>query len=163
MTQKTNSNSLIFLAQSSQIKVAMFSMTKQMRTCSLFKRQLSLQNPWIQYLLEMIQTYSSSCYTTCLHTARISFLPQIAKKNTKGPVWNIKEVQAKLGTFVCKHIPFLHAFLGCDTTSRLFGIEKGSILKKFKENKSPQQAATVFDISMPLRPKLTKLAKLHFW
>ena len=60
-------------------------------------------------------------------------------------MWNIKEVRAKLGTFLCKHIPFLHAFLGCDTTSRLFGIGKGSIIKKFRENKSLQQAAIVFD------------------
>ena len=96
------------------------------------------------------------------HSKNIFFASD-CKKNTKGRVWNIKEVQAKLGTFVCKHIPFLHAFLGCDTTSRLFRIEKGSILKKFKENKSLQQAATVFDISMPLRPKLTKLEKLHLW
>ena len=35
--------------------------------------------------------------------------------------------------------------MGCDTTSRLFGIGKGSILKKFKVNSSLQQAATVFD------------------
>ena len=60
------------------------------------------------------------------------------KKNTKGRVWNIKEVQAKLGTFMCKHIPFLQAFLGCDTTSCLFGIGKRSIHKKFKDNKSLQ-------------------------
>ena len=30
--------------------------------------------------------------------------------------------------------------MGCDTTSRLFGIGKGSILKKFKVNSSLQQA-----------------------
>ena len=47
--------------------------------------------------------------------------------------------------FLCKHLPFLHAFLGCDTTSRLFGIGKGFIIKKFRENKSLQQAAIVFD------------------
>ena len=39
----------------------------------------------------------------------------------------------------------LHVFLGCDTTSGLFGIGKGSIIKKFRENKSLQQAAIVFD------------------
>ena len=32
------------------------------------------------------------------------------KKSTKRQVWNIKEVKAKLGSFLCKHIPFLHAF-----------------------------------------------------
>ena len=71
------------------------------------------------------------------------FFTSDRKKNTK--MWNIKEVRAKLGTFLCKHIPFLHAFLGCDTTSCLFGIGKGSIIKKFRENKSLQQAAIVFD------------------
>ena len=35
--------------------------------------------------------------------------------------------------------------MGCDTTSRLFGIGKGSILKKFKANSALQQAADVFD------------------
>ena len=42
-------------------------------------------------------------------------------------------------------MPFLHAFLGCDTTSHLIGNGKGSIIKKFKDNKSLQQAAIVFD------------------
>ena len=65
-------------------------------------------------------------------------------------------------TFVCKHIPFLHAFLGCDTTSRLFGIEKGSILKKFKENKSLQQAATVFDNSNATQVQIDEAGKAAF-
>ena len=42
-------------------------------------------------------------------------------------------------------MPFLHAFLGCDITSCLFGIGKGFIIKKFRENRSLQQAAIVFD------------------
>ena len=42
-------------------------------------------------------------------------------------------------------MPFLHAFLGSDTTSRLFGIGKGSIIKKFRDNKSLQQVAIIFD------------------
>ena len=50
-----------------------------------------------------------------------------------------------LGVFSCKHILFQHAFLGCDTTSRLFGIGKGTVLKKFKVNSVLQQAADVFD------------------
>ena len=50
-----------------------------------------------------------------------------------------------LSLFSCKHILFQHAFLGCDTTSRLFGIGKGTVLKKFKVNSALQQAADVFD------------------
>ena len=40
---------------------------------------------------------------------------------------------------------FLHAILGCDTTSSLYGIGKGSILKKFKEKVELQKAALIFD------------------
>ena len=43
------------------------------------------------------------------------------------------------------NILFLHALLGCDTTSRLFGIGKAAILKKFKTNTVLQQSAKVFD------------------
>ena len=50
-----------------------------------------------------------------------------------------------LSLFSCKYILFQHAFLGCDTTSRLFGIGKGTVLKKFKVNSALQQAADVFD------------------
>ena len=50
-----------------------------------------------------------------------------------------------LGLFSCKHILFQHAFLGCDTTSRMFGIGKGTVLKKFKVNSALQQATDVFD------------------
>ena len=49
--------------------------------------------------------------------------------------------------FSCKHTLFQHAFLGCGITSRLFGIGKGAILKKFKVNSALQQAADVFDLT----------------
>ena len=49
--------------------------------------------------------------------------------------------------FSCKHTLFQHAFLGCRITSRLFGIGKGAILKKFKANSALQQAADVFDLT----------------
>ena len=39
----------------------------------------------------------------------------------------------------------MYSFLGYDTTSWLFGIGKGTVLKKFKVNSDLQQAADVFD------------------
>ena len=39
----------------------------------------------------------------------------------------------------------LHALLGCDTTSWLFGIGKAAVLKKFRTNKALQETAKVFD------------------
>ena len=68
------------------------------------------------------------------------------KKNSKQRVWDINQTKNDLGTFFCKHILFQHAILGCDTTSRLFGIGKGAIVKKFKTNAALQQAADVFDL-----------------
>ena len=68
------------------------------------------------------------------------------RKNAKNRVWNIKEVKSGLGPFVCKHVLFLHAFSGCDTTSRLYGIGKGTIFKKFLQSQAIQQAAAIFDI-----------------
>ena len=67
------------------------------------------------------------------------------RKNSKGRVWNIKKVKAGLGPLLCKLILFSHTVLGWDTTSQLFGIGKGSILKKIKQNNDLQQAAKVFD------------------
>ena len=75
---------------------------------------------------------------------KIYFAPE-PKKNATGRVWDIKQIQSDLGSFTCKHLLFLHAFLGCDTTSRIYGIGKGSIVKKFKDNVSLQQAATIFN------------------
>ena len=73
------------------------------------------------------------------------FFASERKKNSKGRVWNIKKVKAGLGPLLCKLILFSHTVLGCDTTSQLFGIGKGSILKKIKQNNDLQQAAKVFD------------------
>ena len=75
---------------------------------------------------------------------RVFFAPE-PKKGSKNRIWDIQQVQAALGSFTCLHLLFLHAFLGCDTTSRLYGVGKGSILKKFKENVELQKAAVVFD------------------
>jgi len=74
------------------------------------------------------------CYHASLESHDLFFCPE-PKKNTKKPrIWNIKATKKMIGTDICKHILFLHAVLGCDTTSRLHGIGKGASLKKFKAN-----------------------------
>ena len=67
-----------------------------------------------------------------------------AKKNTKKPkVWNIKAVKEQLGPEICSNIVFLQLVLGCDTTSHLYGIGKGTSLK-FKLSQNIQEQAKVF-------------------
>ena len=75
------------------------------------------------------------CCHASLDSHNIFFRPE-PKKNTKKPkVWNIKAVKEQLGPEICSNILFLHAVLGYDTTSHLYGIGKGTSLKKFKSSR----------------------------
>ena len=49
----------------------------------------------------------------------------------------------KLGESVCEHLIFVHAILGCDTTSRQFGIGKAVGLTLLKDNDICQQAVVL--------------------
>ena len=46
------------------------------------------------------------------------------KDSNKFRIWNIKCTQEKIGIDVCRNILVLHTILGCDTTSRIFGLGK---------------------------------------
>ena len=85
------------------------------------------------------------CYHANLDSHSIFFRPE-PKKGTKNPrVWDIKAVKKQLGHEISTHILFLHAVLGCDTTSRLHGIGKGNSLKKFRSSEHFREQAKVFD------------------
>ena len=57
------------------------------------------------------------------------FAPE-PNKNAKQRVWDLKQAKRDIRPFVCKHILFLHALLGCDTTSRLFWHWQGCYIEK---------------------------------
>ena len=48
----------------------------------------------------------------------------------KPNVYNIKVLKRLLGDDVCSDLLFVHAFSGCDTTSRIFGVGKKSVVQK---------------------------------
>ena len=82
----------------------------------------------------------------CYHTSRDShaiFL-QPRPKFKRDICWDIHKLQACLGEDVCRNILFLHAILGCDTTSKVFGLGKGTALKAFAKSEVFRQAASVF-------------------
>ena len=59
--------------------------------------------------------------------------------------WEIKRTQSCLGPSVCKNILFVHAFGGCDTTSRPFGVGKSVPVKRLQQkNKLFENGAKVF-------------------
>ena len=85
------------------------------------------------------------CYHTSLESHDLFFRPE-PKKDTKKPrIWNIKATKQILGPVLCNHILFIHALLGCDTTSCLYGIGKGISLRKFKASSTFREQAKVFD------------------
>ena len=86
------------------------------------------------------------CYHASLESYDIFFRPE-PKKNMKKPrIWNIKATEQMLGPDICKHILFIHALLGCDTTSRLYGIRKATSLTKFKASHTFHEQAEVFHL-----------------
>ena len=59
------------------------------------------------------------------------FKPETKIQSKKGQrTWNVRNNKQALGDSICKHLLFMYAMLGSDTTSRVQGIGKGSILKK---------------------------------
>ncbi len=87
------------------------------------------------------------CYHASLDSHNIFFRPEPKKTAKKPRVWDIKDVKEQLGPEVCRNILFLHAVLGCDTTSQLYGIGigKGASLKEFKTSQHFREQAAVFD------------------
>ncbi|MES9879833.1 MAG: hypothetical protein ABW185_03030 [Sedimenticola sp.] len=86
----------------------------------------------------------------CYHTRPgegydIYFKPE-SKMGTKKQqrCWDIKMTQRVLGGDVCSHMLFVHAVLGCDTTSRAHGIGKGVALKQLMCNSAFKEQAGIF-------------------
>ncbi|XP_063399578.1 uncharacterized protein LOC134684250 [Mytilus trossulus] len=77
-------------------------------------------------------------------TKRTQPIPRIAFSTDKIKIWDITETRRKIDPLVCNILPFIHAFSGCDTTSRIFGQGKGTVFKKISTNIKLQDHAAVF-------------------
>ena len=73
----------------------------------------------------------------------IYFRPEPKKGGTLRCI-GVSAKRNTIGEHICGNILFVHAFLGCDTTSRLFGIGKAAELKLVKENETFREQAEVF-------------------
>ena len=90
-------------------------------------------------LLKLLCHYASS------DANNIYFKPEQRRNmKTVARVWNIKETKLKLGNELCDNLLFVHAFLGCDTTSSVFGFGKGLVLKKHLKDENYRECAAVF-------------------
>ena len=85
----------------------------------------------------------------CFHvqptTGNIYLRPQPRHGMKKMPrCWDIAVLKTILGPQVCNNVLFVHAILGCDTTSHIYGLGKGVALKLMLNNKVFQEQAEVF-------------------
>ena len=81
------------------------------------------------------------CHTT---GEEIYFRSDIRRVKKEKRVWDIQATKSALGNTICDSILFSHAFLGCDTTSALFGIGKGITLNRKCNDKKLQELSQVF-------------------
>ena len=75
----------------------------------------------------------------------VFFRPETRRASQKGNrCWNIPAMRALLGSVVTNNIMFLHAILGCDTTSGVYGLGKKLSISKIKSDSQFQDQAKVF-------------------
>ena len=92
------------------------------------------------------------CYYASLNSHDLFFRPEPKKTTRKPHTWNLKGIKQRLGPEICNHIPFMHAFLGCDTASHLFGISKGTSLNRLQANITFREHAPVVDAYLAATP-----------
>ena len=71
------------------------------------------------------------CYHASPLSMPIYFHPS-PKSHRETVYWDIHNLPKHLGANVCQNILFIHANLGCDTTSKLYGYGKGVGITLFK-------------------------------
>ena len=84
-------------------------------------------------------------YYCKMNAQDLFFKPEPKQQSNKRCVWNIKQTKSALGPDTCSNILFVHAFLGCDTTSRVNGIGKAQSMKQFKNIQQFRAQAKVFN------------------
>ena len=128
----------------------------QMNGCSIFHEKADADYSIVQKTIQYTDTQAAvlvgddtDLLILLLYHAgnlghKVYFAPE-PKKNSKSRVWDISEIQMKLGPYLCNQMLYIHAMLGCETTSRFHGIGKGALLKKIRSSETLQQSAKVFD------------------
>lgn len=86
-------------------------------------------------------------------TSHNIYLSPKAKKNAKSvKLWDIKKTKKALGPNIANYILFVHAFLGCDTTSRINGASRPQFLKRLQQDHDLRESAACF-----LQPNKTQV------
>lgn len=74
----------------------------------------------------------------------IYFLPNSAKKNSAPRVWCIKSIKSVMSPETVETLYFWNSILGCDTSSRVYGMGKGTLFKKWHADSRMIDIARIF-------------------
>ena len=84
------------------------------------------------------------CHYTNNSGNNIYFTSDSKSGTKRKKIWDINKTKTILGSEVCNILPLIHGFTGCDTVSRIYGIGKGPVLKKFVSDQHLQNQAATF-------------------
>ena len=123
---------------------------KRRETAFASAQQISVRRWWVFVKSEIIESAESQptvligedtdllvllLYHTKQDCKPIFFHSEAKSRKTGGRLWDILTAKLKLGDTLCDEILFLHAFLGHDSTSRIYGIGKSTPLDHMKQKK----------------------------
>ena len=98
-----------------------------------------------------------------LSHGKLLFHSEPRKASLKGSVYlDIAAGQTALGQEVCDHILFVHALLGCDTTSLVYGIGKSAALNLARNNQHFREQASIFLQSQPQVDDIIKAGEMRW-
>ena len=80
----------------------------------------------------------------CPDTSRFRLVMRPNQSKTLKKQWDVQQLRDKIGHEICDGLLFAHAFSGCDTTSRIFGIGKLKIMKLLESSSEVRKFADDF-------------------
>ena len=90
----------------------------------------------------------------------IYFRSDANKQSKEHKVYNINLLKEALGDDVCNELLFIHAYSGCDSTSRIFGIGKKSAFQKLvKSDPVMKSCACAFIVQNKSQEDISELGK----
>ena len=109
-----------------------------------------------------IQTYWVFLLHYASQNTKKIFLCPDPKQNAtrRSKVWDMQLCQQALGSDVCESILFIHAILGCDTTSSLYEIGKGLSLKAFMHKEQFKQQEITFSNELSSKEQIVTAGEI---
>ena len=84
------------------------------------------------------------CYYANNTAHNIYYTSGVKSGTKKKKIWDINRTRQAIGLSICELLPTVHAFSGCDTTSHIYGVGKGVLLKKAMSDSWFRDQTSVF-------------------